>query len=358
MKRLRVGVMGQGRSGFSIHVKSLQKDPEKWEIAAVADEMPERLTDSAETFGAATFADYKELIANAKELELDLIVNALPSFLHPKGTIEALEAGFDVVCEKPLARTVADVDKMVATAEAGGRTLLPFQNSRFQPAFQKVLEIVESGKLGELIQVRINFSGWSRRWDWQCLQEFWGGNLLNTGPHPMDQAIVLFGDGTPNVFARLVSVNPWGDAENFVAVTIWGDNAPTIEVAVSSFQAYPQGDIYNIGGTKGGLTGSTSSLKWKYYDEKVAPVQENKGEWSPNRNYCSEKLDWIEEQWSLTSGLGMFDLICRGFYDNAYDILVNGGDRVITLDQVRRQVGVMEEAHRQNPMARWKPFRS
>ena len=65
MKRLRVGVMGQGRSGFNIHVKWLQKDPEKWEIVAVADEHPERMTDSAEAFGATTFSDYKDLIANA-----------------------------------------------------------------------------------------------------------------------------------------------------------------------------------------------------------------------------------------------------------------------------------------------------
>jgi hypothetical protein len=168
----------------------------------------------------------------------------------------------------------------------------------------------------------------------------------------MDQAIVLFGESDPKVFARLVSENPWGDAENFASVTLYGDGRPTIEVVTSSFHAYPLGEMYNIGATLGGLTGSPSGLKWKYFLEESAPGHVQDGSWSDKRGYCSEKLDWVEESWSLDARLGMFDLICRGFYDNAYDILVNGAPRMIQLAEVRRQIAVMEEAHRQNPMPR------
>ena len=45
--------------------------------------------------------------------------------------------------------------------------------------------------LGRIVQVSLSFSGFARRWDWQTLQEYKGGNLLNTGPHPMDQAMRL-----------------------------------------------------------------------------------------------------------------------------------------------------------------------
>ncbi|MDD5704975.1 MAG: Gfo/Idh/MocA family oxidoreductase [Kiritimatiellae bacterium] len=348
MKRLRVGILGQGRSGYAIHVAWLRQDRERYEIAAVSDEMPERCKEASEGLGAKAFPDHRALLAD-KSLKLDLIINALPSFLHPQGTLEAFAAGYDVVCEKPLARSVADFDRMTAAARASGKTLLPFQNSRFQPAFRKVQEVVASGCLGRIIHARLSYSGFARRWDWQCRRDRWGGNLLNTGPHPMDHAIVLFGESMPNVFARLVSENPYGDAENFASVTLWGKGAPTIEVVISSFMAYPQGDTYNIGGTMGGLTGGATELRWRHYVPATAPAHSMSQGWSVNRTYCSEELDWVEENWKFTSKLGMFDLICKEFYTNAYEVLVNGAPRVITLDQVRRQIAVIEEAHRQNP---------
>lgn len=345
---LRVGILGQGRSGYNIHARGLTTIPELFKIVAVADELKERTEECARDFGATAFTDYRDLLAD-KTLKLDLIVNALPSFLHPRATIEAFEAGYSVVCEKPLARSVDDYDAMVAAAEKAGKVLLPFQNSRFQPAFQKILSVLESGKLGRLVHGRINFSNFARRWDWQTRRDMWGGNLLNTGPHPMDQAVVLFGDAMPNVFARLVSDNPFGDAENFASVTIWGEKAPTIEVAVSSFQAFPQGEMYNLCCTNGGLSGGISELKWKYFDPSMAPDRAPKGVWSDERGYCGEKLDWFEESWKLNVQSDNFNLISHGFYRNAWEILVNNAPRVVTLDQVRRQIAVMEEAHRQNP---------
>ncbi len=348
MKQLKVAILGQGRSGYNIHVRWLRNEPEKFKIVAVADLIEERTKECAEEFGAKTYRDYKELLTD-KTLELDLVINALPSTLHTEGTIAALEAGYDVVSEKPLATSVADFDKMVETAEKCGKKLLPFQNSRFQPAFQKIMSVIESGCLGDIIHARISFSGFARRWDWQTKREFSGGNLLNTGPHPMDQAIVMFGEDMPNVFARLVSNNPFGDAENFAAVTLWGKRKPTIEVIVSSFMAYPQGKIYNISGTYGGLTGDFETLEWKYFNQATAPEHPPAGIWSDNRKYCSENLDWITESWTLKSSLDNFSIISKGFYDNAYDILVNNAPRIITLDQVRRQIAAIEEAHRQNP---------
>lgn len=349
MKQLRVGILGQGRSGYGIHAKWLMKDRERFKIVAVSDPMPERVTECAEEFGAKAFEDYHALIAD-RDLNLDLIVNALPSHLHPEGSVEALQAGYHVICEKPLARTVADFDRMVAAADAAGKRLLPFQNSRFQPAFMKIQELLASGVLGRLIHGRISFSGFARRWDWQVRRDFWGGNLLNTGPHPMDQAVVLFGESMPNVFARLVCDNPFGDAENFATVTLWGKQAPTIEVLISSFLAYKQGEMYNFSCTHGGIEGNFNELRWRYFDPSVAQKQSTTGTWSDNRGYCGEKLEWREESWKWSEPeMGNTQVLCRGFYSNSYDILVNNAQRVIKLDQVRRQVAVMEEAHRQNP---------
>mgnify|MGYP003296460698 CR=1 FL=1 len=106
---------------------------------------------------------------------------------------------------------------------------------------------------------------------------------------------------------------------------------------------------------QGGMTGGPNGLKWKYFDPAKAPKQEFWKPWSQDRKYCSEQLDWIEEEWTFDnseSNSSGFKGLSAAIYDNYYDVIVNGAEREIKLDQVRRQVYVMEEAHRQNPLTK------
>ncbi len=348
-KVIRVGVMGQGRSGYDIHVAWLRQATQQYKVVAVADQLKER--HEAVQLGAQAFTDYKDLLAK-RDLGIDLIVNSLPSHLHTPGTIAALQAGYNVLSEKPFALNLADFDAMVSAANKAGRKLFAFQNSRYRPGFKKMREVLASGVLGKLLHARISFSGFARRWDWQASQRYSGGNLNNTGPHPMDQAIVLFGERSPKVFAHLACQNEFGDADNLASVSLYGDGAPLVEVVVSSFMAYPQGDIYNISCSQGGMTGTPTSMKWRYYDPATAPAHTPMTGWSDNRKYCGEGLSWIEQSWSYTAGLAEFDAMSRDLYNNVYDVLVRGGTPDIKLEEVRRQIGVIEECHRQCPLAK------
>jgi scyllo-inositol 2-dehydrogenase (NADP+) len=212
--------------------------------------------------------------------------------------------------------------------------------------------VLASGVLGKLVHARISYSGFARRWDWQTRQEMWGGNLNNTGPHPLDMAVVLFGERTPEVYSKLWSgPNSTGDADDFSMVVLHGKNAPTVEVFVSSYLAYPQGDMFCVNGTKGGLAGNFQTLKWRFFDPAKAPKLKAMTGWSDARKYCGEALPWVEENWKLEIP-DVFQTISKGFYDNVYDALLNKGKLQITLDQVRRQVCVLEECHRQNPLPR------
>src|SRR4051794_37258335 len=116
----RVAILGQGRSGRDIHGAHLSKDTDNYRIVAVVDPLPERRERAAAEYGCETYADYKPLLERD---DLDLIVNAAPSKFHVPITLAILEAGFNALCDKPLASRAADVDRLIAAADRSGKTL-------------------------------------------------------------------------------------------------------------------------------------------------------------------------------------------------------------------------------------------
>lgn len=350
MSKVRVGVIGQGRSGYDIHVRALRVLTDKYEVVAVADPMDGRTDDAVSQLGAVGYTDYKEML---KRDDLDLVVNASPSNFHVPITLEIMDAGHNVLCEKPLARYAADVDKMIAKRDETGKLFAIYQQSRFAPYFQQIRKVIESGVLGRIVMVRIAFNGFGRRWDWQTIQDCNAGNLLNTGPHPMDQALQLFGtDAMPEVTCIMDRANTYGDAEDFVKVILKGKDRPVIDLEISSCCAYNT-HMYNIDGTLGGLKGNSSHLDWKYYKPEEAPEQHLIREPLPGRKYCSEQLTWHEESWDLPEETkDWFQYMAHTFYGHLYESLVNGAPLVITPEQVRQQIAVVEECHRQNPLSK------
>ena len=358
---IRVAIAGQGRSGYNIHARHLEKDKDRYRIVAVADQIAERRKDAREQFGARTYSDWSKMI---KAGDFDLFVNALPSILHTPATIEALNAGAHVLCEKPMAKNLREFDRMVAASKRNKCMLLPFQNNRPQPFFEKINEIIDSGVLGKMVYIRSVWGGFARRWDWQTWQDNLGGSLFNTGPHGLDQALKLFGfNRTPKVFCRMDSNNAFGaDAEDHCTVTLYDSKreAPQIDIIISAYMAYSQGEMYNICGTYGGLSGGATNLKWRYFDPQKAPKQKM-WNWSVDRQYTREDLNWIEKNWNLDEGkdrdavgytLRSFASGPARIYSNIYDVLYGKGKLEITLPQIRKQIAVIAECHRQNKLPR------
>jgi scyllo-inositol 2-dehydrogenase (NADP+) len=354
VKRLRVGIIGQGRSGRDIHVHCLTtvvKD--LYEIVAVADPLQDRCDRAVKELGCAAYTDHRKLVARD---DLDLVVNASPSHLHVPITLEALEAGRNMMSEKPVARHAKDVDRIVAKARKKGVLLAAFQQSRFAPYFVKVREVIDSGVLGRIVQVKCSFSGFGRRWDWQTLQDHNGGNLLNTGPHPVDQVLQLIGtDAMPKVFCLMDRAVTWGDAEDHVKVVLSRPGRPTIDLEISSCNPYNI-CTYQVFGTQGGLSGTMDHLEWKWFDPAKAPEQHLIVDPLPGPSYCTETLPWQTASWdSAKDGLTMFDTMAKPFYENLHAALTRGMPLAVPMEHVRLQIAVIEECHRQNPLSRRKP---
>lgn len=354
MQKLRIAIIGQGRSGRDIHGAYLKtpEAKEKFEIVAVVDQQEDRRQRAAKEYGCAVFEKYEDLYYQSDKI--DLVVNSTYSFQHHDISVDLLNHGFNVVCEKPAARSVKELDNMAATAKRMGKFLGIFQQSRFAPYFVKVKEIIDSGVLGELIDVDIQFNGFARRWDWQTLQSYNGGSLRNTGPHPLDQALCILNayDQMPHVFCKMNRVNTFGDAEDYVKLILTMPDKPLIDLTISCCDAYPS-FTYKIHGKNGGLKGNMQHIDWKYFNPDSAPKQElirhSLSQEDGTPAYCSEKLPWHEDSWDGDPN-GAFDVAVGAYYQMVYEHLVHQAPLTITLEQVRQQVAVYEEAHRQNPM--------
>ncbi len=352
MKTLNVAIIGQGRSGRDIHGAFFKSELNtKYRVVAVVDELPERRERARAEWGEGVdvYASYPELFGRT---DIDVVVNSTFSHQHAAITEDLLLHGFNVVCEKPFARTYEEGAHAVKVAERSGKMLNIFQQSRFAPYYMKIREIIASGILGDPVQIAISFSGYARRWDWQTSLAYGGGNVRNTGPHPLDQALDwLDFDENIRVMSRLGTVNTAGDAEDYAKILMDCPGKPLVDVEISSCDAYlPY--TYRISCTKGCLRSTHKVIEMRYFDPDAQPIPEQvlaplcKEDGTPA--YCQETLDWKEETIQLEGTA--FTYAVRSYYDMIYDYLVDGKPMQITPYQVLRQLRLIDEIRAQNPL--------
>ena len=351
MQKLNVAIIGQGRSGRDIHGKFFKSEANtKYNVVAIVDQIEARRVRAKEEFPNATIhADYTELFGRT---DIDLVVNCTFSQQHTEISIDLLNHGFNVVCEKPFAKTYEDGCRMVNAAEKNGKMLNAFQQSRFAPYFVKIKEILTSGILGEVIEIHSTFGGFARRWDWQTSLDHAAGNVRNTGPHPLDQALALLGFSDDiSVFSKLACYNDFGDAEDYAKIILTSPNKPLAELTISSFNGYPQ-PLYVISCKNGCLKATSSEIEIKYFDPKTAPKQKHIVTPLENEDgtpaYCTETLDWKTETFEIVGDV--FDKGSEDYYNMIYDYLVNGKEMEITPYQVLKQLKIIDLIHAQNPL--------
>ncbi|MDO4608336.1 MAG: Gfo/Idh/MocA family oxidoreductase [Clostridia bacterium] len=350
MKKLNVAIIGQGRSGRDIHgLYFKSEDNKKYNVIAIVDAIEERRIRAKEEWGCDVYADYRELFGRD---DIDLVVNSSFSHQHADISIDLLNHGFNVVCEKPFAKNYEECARVVDAANKSGKMLNIFQQSRFAPYYEKMLEIIDSGVLGRPIQYSISFSGFARRWDWQTYQGYNGGEVRNTGPHPLDQALNILGfDSDIGVFSKLERVNTFGDAEDYAKILLTAQNKPLIDLEISKCNAYSD-YLYLVHCQYGTLKATMNTIDYKYFNPHTAPKQKLTLEplFTSDRTpaYCSEVLDWKEEHIELEGT--SFTIAVAKYYEMIYNHLVNGKEMEINPNQVLKQFKVIDLIRSQNPL--------
>ncbi len=214
--RIRIGVAGLGRIGWSFHCRHLAAHAD-FELVAAADTAADRRAEAESTFGCTAYSDFDAMLGSAG---LDAVVIATPTHLHRDMALAALRAGVHVLLEKPMAGTHAEAAEIVEQAESSGCVLTVYQPHRLDAYFQHLLRLIDSGCIGRVFAVHRGAFRYTRRNDWQSLQRFGGGMLNNYGAHYLDQVLQLIGYDIERVFCDLQLVASLGDAEDVVKVVV------------------------------------------------------------------------------------------------------------------------------------------
>jgi predicted dehydrogenase len=149
------------------------------------------------------YGSYEALLADP---EIDVIYNPLPNHLHAEWTIKAMEAGKHVLCEKPLALSVEEVDAMQSAAREHGRVVAEAFMYRHHPQTLKVQELVKSGSLGSLKFVRGSFSFMlTREVDVRLDPTMGGGSIWDVGCYPISYTRTVLGANPTEVFGWQVT---------------------------------------------------------------------------------------------------------------------------------------------------------
>ena len=341
---INVGIAGLGRTGWNNHANAFAHLPEQFRVVAVCDPDPERQAEAIERFDCLAYASYEELVADKA---VELMVVATPSNLHAAQSIAAMRAGQHVIVEKPMASDLAGADAMLAVAEETGRILTVHQNLRYAADFVKVRDVIASGVLGRIIEVRIHNGGFDRRWDWQTMKRYGGGALNNSGPHFVDMGMLLIDDPEPTVFCHMETTPLYaGDADSHVKVILKPQNGPLVEINITTACAFPQPNFL-VQGTQGSLVCYRNEAHWKYFDPAEAPpLILDEAPIARDRTYNREQLPWKEERAPLDyDGAGGV----QALYRSLYAALRQGAELDITPQSVRAQIAVLEKCRELNP---------
>ena len=232
----RIAIVGYGGQGAWHANWALKSDVV--ELAGIFD-ISEKRMNAARENGIRTYSSREELLLDK---EVDIVLCATPNDVHKEIVIDAINAGKNVICEKPVALSVGDFDDMVRAAEEKGVVFSVHQNRRWDVDYLAIKSLVESGEIGETVNIESRIHG-SRGIpsDWRCHKPQGGGMILDWGVHLIDQMLKLIPERIVRVYCELnnITTNEVDDGFN-LRLTFESGKRATVEVGTYNFIALPR----------------------------------------------------------------------------------------------------------------------
>ena len=335
---IQLGIIGYGGMG-SFHHRNASK-VEGVRVVGAYDIDPVRVR-VAEENGIRGFSSLEELLSCS---EINTVLVAVPNDMHKDLCIAASNAGKHVICEKPAALNVGELDQMIAAAGRSGKIFTVHQNRRWDKDFRIVKKLLESGELGHVysIQSRLHGSG-GVMFGWRGEKEHGGGMLYDWGVHFIDQLMWMLGyDNVKSVFCKTCGVKTT-QVEDYFFLVFDLENGAHVQVEIGTFvlKELPRWLILGDDATayvedftgKGGVVrlDSTAEIQSEIIMTSAGPTRTFAPR--PDSAKLQSSLPEVEADWSE-------------FYKNVRDAVDGRAELIVQPWQVRKVLKTIEAAFR------------
>ena len=224
---LKIGILGCGKIAQVRHIPEYADNP-NCELVGFFNPTKSRAEDMAAKYGGKAYDSAEELLADP---EIDAVSVCAANNAHAELTIKALRAGKHVLCEKPMAISLADCEEMVKVAKEEGKLLMIGQNQRLTKAHELAKKMIAEGEIGKVITFRTTFGhGGPETWSITPGKNTWFfdktkaamGAMADLGIHKTDLIQFLLGENVVRTTAKLTTLDKRGADGNLIGVD---DNA-------------------------------------------------------------------------------------------------------------------------------------
>ena len=227
---INIGIIGCGKIAQVRHIPEYAENPDV-KLAAFFSPNRARAQEQADKYGGKVYDTAEALLADP---DIDAVSICAANYAHAELSIQALNAGKHVLCEKPMATTLADCEAMVECAKKNGKFLMIGHNQRLAMAHMEAKRLIDEGLIGDIITFRTSFGhGGPETWSISPGKNVWFfdkkkaamGVMADLGVHKTDLIQYLTGQRVVRTTARLVTLDKRGEDGELIGVD---DNAVCI----------------------------------------------------------------------------------------------------------------------------------
>lgn len=333
MGKKKVAVIGYGGQG-AWHCSQILKS-DVAELAGIYD-IKEKRRQAASDNGIFVYESNEAVFADEG---VDIVVVATPNNVHEELVIGALNSGHNVICEKPVALSVDEFDRMTEAAKKNSVHFTVHQNRRWDVDFLGVKKVIESGEIGSVLRIESRIHG-SRGIpsDWRCEKEPGGGMILDWGVHLIDQMLRLIPDRIVGINCVTTNITNKEVDDGFrLELDFESGKTAHVEVGTYNFLAMPRFYMQCENGSLH-LTDwqqkATVAKLTRWIEKDVTPVQNAAGITKTMAPRDELTLDVYEIERPSSD--------VHDFYRNFCSAINGEVEQLIKLEEVRRVLRVME----------------
>lgn len=243
--KIKMGIIGLGWMG-TYHLRHIPQDIGV-DVIAACDIDPSRVQ-FARQCGLEAYSDLGSFLANP---EIELVLVATPNNTHKDLVIAALNAGKNVICEKPVTLASAELEEIIAVAKRTGKLFSVHHNRRWDRDFRTVQKVLADGTIGKpfFIESRVQGSN-GIPGNWRVIKEAGGGMIYDWGIHLLDQLMALIDSRVVSVYAHVLKVK-YADVDDNFKILLRFENglSALAEIGTCCFQPLPRWHVSGEDGT-------------------------------------------------------------------------------------------------------------